>query len=63
MQLDVEVSPPAFVRDRFKDMGPFIKGIYYWKYEQAITIIACIFYQVTDGQMDEERRERCIVAL
>ncbi len=46
MQLDVEVSPPAFVRDIFK-------GIYYGNKEQAITIIARIFYQGIDGHMDK----------
>ncbi len=27
MQLDVEVSPPAFVRNLSKDMVPFVKAI------------------------------------
>ncbi len=38
------------------DMGPFIKGIYYWKYEQAITLIAWNFlsrYRQTYGRGEE----------
>ena len=27
MQLDVEVSPPAFIRNLSKDMVPFVKAI------------------------------------